>query len=135
MATELDKLRDGVRADVRNLSRLRQNYFTQLDAMKNAEENLMATRQRLRLGFPGVETKDILQAQRNLLAAQLAVSRAIVDYHKTRLKLLKDVGILDITQADFWLKETSVPGAGSARPVIPVGETQDVVPPEQILGQ
>ena len=135
LATELDKLRDGVRADVRNLSRLRQNYFTQLDAMKNAEENLMATRQRLRLGFPGVETKDILQAQRNLLAAQLAVSRAIVDYHKTRLKLLKDVGILDITQADFWLKETSVPGAGPARPVVPVGETQDVVPPEQILGQ
>lgn len=135
LATELDKLREGVRADVRNLSRLRQNYFTQLDAMKNAEENLMATRQRLRLGFPGVETKDILQAQRNLLAAQLAVSRAIVDYHKTRLKLLKDVGILDITQADFWLKETLVPGAGSTRPVVPVGETQDVIPPEQILGQ
>ena len=133
LATELDKLRDGVRTDVRNLSRLRQNYFTQLDAMKNAEENLIATRQRLRLGFPGVRTRDILTAQDQLLQAQLAVSRAMVDYHKTRLKLLKDVGILDITQDDFWLKATSVPGAAGPGP--PAGGLQDVIPPEQILGQ
>jgi len=132
LATELDKLLDGVRSDVRNLGRQRQNYFTQQEARKNAEENLEATRQRLRLGFPGVRTRDIITAQDALLQAQLSVSRANLDYHKTHLKLLKDGGILDTTQDEFWLKEFNLPGGEPAAPDQPLDV---VVPPEQILGK
>ena len=91
LSTELDKVLDGLRSDLRNLSRQRQNYFTQLEARKNAEENLEATRQRLRLGFPGVRTRDVITAQDALLQSQLSVLGAGLEHHKTRLKLLKDI--------------------------------------------
>ena len=132
LATQLDTLRKGVRADVRNLARQRAYYYTQLAKQKNAEENLLATRERLRLGFPGVRTQDIIRARNSLTSAQQAVSRAIVDYHKTRLKLRKDVGILDTTQEEFWLKTDTASGAQTD----PASDQQDqeVIPPNQILG-
>lgn len=135
LASELDKLLDGLRTDIRNLGRQRQNYFTQLEARKNAEENLEATRQRLRLGFPGVRTRDVITAQDALLQSQLSVLRASLDYHKTRLKLMKDVGSLDTTQEEFWLKEFPVPGAGPVPPPPPGQGLDAVIPPDDILGQ
>jgi hypothetical protein len=57
----------------------------------------------------------------------------MVDYHKTRLKLLKDVGSLDTTQETFWLKTDPASAAligGNA-----VGASEDVVPPNIILGE
>ena len=51
------------------------------------------------------------------------------------MKLMKDVGILDVTQADFWLKATPVPGAPPVGPAPPGRGLQDVIPPEIILGQ
>ena len=135
LATQLDQLRDGVRADVRSLSQQRQTHRTQLEAVKNAEDNLKATRERLRLGFPGVRTRDILLAQEQLQSARQSVLRSTVDFHKTRLKLLKDVGILNVSQAEFWFKETPVPGVRAGGAVAPDEALPDVVPPEQILGQ
>jgi len=135
LAAELDSLLDGIRANLRNLKHQRQNYFTELEARKNAEENLQATQQRLRVGFPGVRTRDIITAQDALLKAQLSVSRAIVGYHKIRLKLLKDIGILDTSQDEFWLKEFTVPGAEPVPPVPPGEELQEVIPPDDILGE
>ena len=57
----------------------------------------------------------------------------MVDYHKTRLKLLKDVGSLDITQETFWLKTDPASAAllGGNAP----GASEDVVPPNIILGE
>ncbi len=135
LAQELDSLLDGIRAGVRNLKLQRQNYFTELEARKNAEENLQATQQRLRVGFPGVRTRDIITAQDALLQAQLSVSKANVGYHKIRLKLLKDLGILDTSQNEFWLKEIPVLGAIQVPPVPPGGGLDDVVTPDDILGQ
>ncbi len=135
LAQELDSLLDGIRAGVRNLKLQRQNYFTELEARKNAEENLQATQQRLRVGFPGVRTRDIITAQDALLQAQLSVSKANVGYHKIRLKLLKDLGILDTSQNEFWLKEIPVLGAIQVPPVPPGGGLDAVVTPDDILGQ
>ena len=132
LATQLDTLRRGVRADVRNLARQKASYYTQLAQQKNAEENLLATKERIRLNFPGVRTSDIIRARKGLTSAQQAVSRAIVDYHKTRLKLRKDVGILDTTQEEFWLKTDAMSG-GQPRPA-PDQQDQEVIPPNQILG-
>ncbi len=132
LATQLDTLRRGVRADVRNLARQKASYYTQLAQQKNAEENLLATKERIRLNFPGVRTSDIIRARKGLTSAQQAVSRAIVDYHKTRLKLRKDVGILDTTQEEFWLKTDAMLG-GQPGPT-PDQQDQEVIPPNQILG-
>ena len=132
LATQLDTLRRGVRADVRNLARQKALYYTQLAQQKNAEENLLATKERIRLNFPGVRTSDIIRARKGLTSAQQAVSRAIVDYHKTRLKLRKDVGILDTTQEEFWLKTDKISG-GQSGPA-PDQQDQEVIPPNQILG-
>jgi outer membrane protein TolC len=135
LAKELDGLLDGIRSNARNLKLQRQNYFTELEARKNAEENLQATQQRLRVGFPGVRTRDIITAQDALLQAQLSVSRANVGYHKIRLKLLKDMGILDTSQDEFWLKEFAVPGAEPIPPVPPGEELEEVISPDDILGE
>ena len=114
-----------------NLKDIEKNKL--LELLKNAEEELLATRERLRLGFVGVRTRDIITAQDGLLAAQQALSRAMVDYHKTRLKLLKDVGLLDTTQETFWLKtdpaSTVLIGGNT------FGASEDVVPPNIILGE
>ena len=128
LATELDQLRDGIRTNVRNLERQHQSYFTQEQALANAEQSVLATTLRMRLGLPGIRTKDIIDAQTALTSAQQALSKALIDYHKTRLNLLLDVGQLDTTQEQFWLKA----GAG---PVAPPEALDNVVPPTQILGQ
>ena len=135
LSAELDELLDGLRSDLRNLSRQRQNYFTQLEAGKNAEENLEATRQRLRLGFPGVRTRDVITAQDALLQSQLSLLGAGLEYHKTRLELLKDMGILNITHDDFWLKNFGVPELQQPQAGQPPQPLEGVLPPEQILGQ
>jgi outer membrane protein TolC len=135
LSTELDKLLDGLRSDFRNLSRQRQNYFTQLEARKNSEENLEATRQRLRLGFPGVRTRDVITAQDALLQSQLSVLGAGLEYHKTRLKLLKDVGALESTQDEFWLKNIDISEFKQTPPEQLPQPLEEVIPPEQILGQ
>ncbi len=132
LATTLDQLRDEVRQGLRNLDRQGQNYATQLAALENARRNLLATQLRLRAGFQGVRTSDIITAQDALLRAQLAVTTAVVDYHTTRLNLLKDVGILQTTGDDFWLRDPLLPLA----PLIaaPPVQQQEVVPPDQVLG-
>lgn len=132
LATTLDQLRDEVRQGLRNLDRQGQNYTTQLAALENARRNLLATQLRLRAGFQGVRTSDIITAQDALLRAQLAVTTAVVDYHTSRLNLLKDVGILQTVGEDFWLRDAQgprLPAAGAA--ALP---QQEVVPPDQILG-
>jgi len=133
LATKLDQLRDGVRTDVRNLAQQRENYFTQQEALKNAEESLLATRQRLRLGFPGVRTRDIITAQDALERAQQSVLSAIVDYQKTRLKLLKDVGILDTSVKGFWLENQSVPGMELTLPNPADDGSIQLISPQDIL--
>jgi len=135
LSTELDKVLDGLRSDLRNLSRQRQNYFTQLEARKNAEENLEATQQRLRLGFPGVRTRDVITAQDALLQSQLSVLGAGLEHHKTRLKLLKDMGTLNTTQDEFWLKNVGIPEQQQPQPGQLPQPLEEVIPPEQILGQ
>lgn len=133
LATKLDQLRDGVRTDVRNLAQQRENYFTQQEALKNAGESLLATRQRLRLGFPGVRTRDIITAQDALERAQQSVLSAIVDYQKTRLKLLKDVGILDTSVKGFWLENQSVPGMELTLPNPATEGSIQLISPQDIL--
>ena len=68
------------------------------------------------------------------MQAQQSVSQAIVDYHRTRLKLLKDVGIIDMSQEKFWLKDQAIPGVPQLAPP-PDGMNQGVLPPDHILGK
>jgi len=49
------------------------------------------------------------------------------------LKLLKDVGIIDMSQEKFWLKDQAIPGVPQLAPP-PDGMNQGVLPPDQILG-
>ena len=133
LSIQLDKLRDGVRADVRNLAKQRENYSTQIKAAQNAKDNLDATRERLKLGFPGVRTRDIITARSALLRAEQDVLKAIVEYQKTRLKLLKDVGILNTSVKEFWLKDQPVWGGGFVPSNSNVDDFQQLVSPEEIL--
>ena len=82
-----------------------------------------------------MRTRDIITAQDALLQSQLSVSRANLDYHKTRLKLLKDIGTLNTTQDEFWLKNIGIPELQQPQPGQLPQPLEEVIPPEQILGQ
>ena len=128
LATKLDELRDSIRTNVRNLARQKQSYYTQAQALENAKNQALSTQLRMRLGLPGVSTEDIIRAQDGVTQAEQSLSRALIDYHKTRLNLLLDVGELDTTEEQFWLKA----GVG---PAAPPEALDNVIPPNQILGQ
>ena len=52
------------------------------------------------------EVRDLVEAQDAQISAQNAVIAAITDYQQSRLQLLLDVGALDTTVPQFWLKDT-----------------------------
>ena len=82
------------------------------------------------------EVRDLVDAQDAQIAAQLAVTTALVDYQQTLLQLMLDIGALHTEVPKFWLKDhlaAFMPGSAPA-PAIPrpakTGE-QPVLPPEQ----
>ena len=79
--------------------------------------------------------RDVITAQDALLQSQLSVLGAGLEHHKTRLKLLKDIGTLNTTQDEFWLKNVGVPELQQPQPGELPQPLEEVVPPEQILGQ
>ena len=80
-----------------------------------------------------MRTRDIVTAQNDLERAQQSELSAIIDYQKTRLKLLKDVGILDTSAKGFWLENQSVPGVKATLQNPADGGSIQLIPPQQIL--
>ena len=67
------------------------------------------------------------------LAAENAVTAALVDYQQVRLQLMLDIGALDTNQPKFWLADHL---AGfvlqeTAGPARPASADQGVLPPEE----
>jgi hypothetical protein len=78
------------------------------------------------------EVRDLVEAQDAQIAAQNAVTTALVDYQQSRLQLLLDIGALDTAQPRFWLKENLAairPAGTPVQPGLEQGE-QAVRPPE-----
>jgi outer membrane protein TolC len=131
LATALDGARDAVRQGLRTLDQMRQNYQIQQNALELAKRRVESADLLLQAGR--AQIRDQLEAQQALVAAQNAVTAALVDYHAARLKMLIDVGALRSGGERFWLRDHPVPGD---RPVTPpaVGADREVITPDQLFG-
>jgi outer membrane protein TolC len=130
----LDTLKESIDQGLRTIEQDRQNYDIQKNALELANRRVESTTMLLEAGR--AEVRDLVDAQDAQIAAQLAVTTALVDYQQTRLQLMLDIGALHTEVPKFWLKDhlaAFMPGSAPA-PAIPrpakTGE-QPVLPPEQ----
>ena len=87
-----DSVKFQVRNAQRNLQEARDTFRIQEESLRVAETNVEAA-SLLKEAGQGT-TLDLLDAQNDLIAAQNAVTRALIDYTIARLELYRDMGIL-----------------------------------------
>ncbi len=125
----LDSLKDSVQKGLRTLDQRRQNYEIQKNALELANRRVASASMLLEAGR--AEVRDLVEAQDAQISAQNAVIAAITDYQQSRLQLLLDVGALDTTVPQFWLKDTlAVAYRPSAESAQPNSQADAVQPPE-----
>ncbi len=132
LANSLDTARDNVRQGIRTLDQARQNYQIQQNALDLAKRRVESADLLLQAGR--AQIRDQLEAQQALVAAQNAVTAALVDYHAARLKMLIDVGALRAGGERFWLRDHPIPGAKPFVPPPANGADKEVITPEKLFG-
>jgi hypothetical protein len=133
LVTTLDNFRDRIETGLRNLERERLNHISRLEALRVAERR--ADNDQLLFRAGRLQIINLRQSQDDLIAAQNALTDAIVAYQNNRLSLLLDIGLLIAEQTRFWLSD---PLAGvlqasqRGRPPLEMPEDQ-LIPPDQFL--
>src|SRR5690606_34663159 len=92
-----DVIAADIRATVRNLASLEKSYLIQSEAVALAELRVARTEMFfVAQGRFNTTTRDILEAKDDLLAAQLALTGATVDFAVAKLQLLRDLEALPL---------------------------------------
>jgi len=132
LAIKLDGVYNEVRQSLRGLELARQSYDIQKTSVTLAEKRVEGADLLVQAGR--AEIRDLLDAQRDLLNARLALTAALVDYLSQRLGLLLDLGILNVDEEKFWSKTQVLPPAPRGQEAPPPG-TEEVTTPEQLFGK
>jgi hypothetical protein len=125
----LDLLKESIEGGLRTLNQRRQNYEIQRNALELANRRVASSTLMLEAGR--AEVRDLVEAQDAQIAAQNAVTAALVSYHEARLRLMLDLGTLETAEERFWLLDhlesvpVVLPGAAPA-----VQAAQPVLPPD-----
>jgi outer membrane protein TolC len=134
----LDNLKESIDQGLRTLEQSRQNYEIQKNALELANRRVDSTTLLLEAGR--AEVRDLVDAQDAQIAAQNAVTSALVGYQQTRLQLMLDIGALDTEVPKFWLKDHlaafmpgKAPASGSTSPA--ESRDQAVLPPDQYFSE
>jgi len=108
---QLDKLRTDfhdatadLRADLRQAAATIETNEIQRGAVLLAERRVASAR--LRLAAGRADTRDILEAQEDLLQAKNAATRSTVDHHLALLALWRDVEVLRVDESGITLEES-----------------------------
>lgn len=134
----LDNLKESIDQGLRTLEQSRQNYEIQKNALELANRRVDSTTLLLEAGR--AEVRDLVDAQDAQIAAQNAVTSALVGYQQTRLQLMLDIGALDTEVPKFWLKDhlaAFMPGKAPASGSTSTAESRDqaVLPPDQYFSE
>ena len=97
-----DQIKLGIRNDLRTLLAARESYKTQALALQLAQQRVKRDQMFLDAGGRGVEIRDVLEAEDDLLAAQNALSAALVGYRVSELKIQRDMGVLAVNEKGLW---------------------------------
>ena len=112
---------DTIRADVRQLVRetnaSREAYEIQVGAVALAERRVESAR--LRLDAGRADTRDILEAQEDLVDAQNASTAALIDLRLAQLALFRDLELLRVDEDGVSLERAALEGARAAAPRAP----------------
>lgn len=131
----LDTLRDDIERGLRTLEQRRQNHQIQTNAVALANRRVASTTLFVQAGLNPV--RDLLEAQDAQIAAQNAVTAAIIDHQEARLQLMLDLGALDTSEPKFWLKDHLADFVPESAPShgLPSDVERPVIPPEQFFNQ
>ena len=128
----LDNLKDSIGRGVRALAQRRQNYEIQKNALELADRRVTGNLLRMQAGV--AEVRDLVEAQDAQIAAQNAVTSAIVAHQNARLQLMLAIGALQTEGGKFWLKDhlAGFLPANVADKTTAVPE-QAVIPPDEFF--
>ena len=133
LALTLDSLKDSIERGMRTLEQRRQTFLIQQGALEVANRRVDASEQLVEAGR--VEVRDLIEAQDAQVAAQNAVTQAMVSYQDAMMLLLLDIGVLQTESPRFWLKDHLAtitqrqPGTPEQSPFL----QQDVALPHEIF--
>jgi len=129
----LDDLKESIDRGQRTLLQTQQNYLIQNSALELAKRRVASITMLLEAGR--AEVRDLVDAQNAQLVSENAVTASLVEYQVARLQLLLDVGVLDTSIREFWLKDHLPGSLVAAGPERGSTETagQAVIPPEQFF--
>jgi len=100
-----DQIKLEVRDALRNLQQARQSYEIQENNLRLNERRVESTTLLQQAGR--ANTRDVLDAQEDLLDAQNGVTQALVDHFNARLDLLLALEALKVDDNGLWMIETS----------------------------
>jgi len=113
---DLQALEDSIKADVRERLRTllnsREALRIQAASVELATRRVASTRAFLDLGR--AQTRDLLEAQDDLLTAQNALTGALISYRIAELELQRDAGVLMVNEDALWTEYD--PGSLDAPP-------------------
>jgi outer membrane protein TolC len=95
-----DTLKTEIRSRLRELFEARQTLFIQAQAVALAEKRVKSISLFMEAGR--AETRDLLEAQDALLAAQNNLTAARVNYRIAELEIQRDMGVLMVTDTGLW---------------------------------
>jgi len=102
-----DDIKTQLRTDLRNLLAARENMHIQAKAVYVAQKRVKSVNMFLEAGR--AQIRDLLDAQDALLAAQNALTAAVVSYRTAELSIQRDAGVLEVDEKGLW-KEYIVGG-------------------------
>ena len=95
-----DQIKLDIRDRLRTLLVSREGLRIQAIAVALAERRVDSTRLFLERG--DAQTRDLLEAQDDLITAQNALTAALVDYRVAELQLQRDMGVLNVDERALW---------------------------------
>jgi len=103
-ARDVQELEDRIKADVRDQLRelltSREGLSIQAAAVRLAERRVDSTRTFLEIGR--AQTRDLLEAEEDLIDARDALTNALVSYRIAELEIQADMGVLQVDENALW---------------------------------
>lgn len=100
LADAEDQIKRQIRSGLRNLLATRESLQISAQGVDVARKRVDSTNLFLEAGR--AQIRDVLEAQRSLLAAQNALTSAVVNYRIAELNLQRDMGLLQVDEKGLW---------------------------------
>jgi len=99
-----DDIKLQIRNELRDMLELRENLAIQVQSVFVAEKRVNSVNLFLEAGR--AEIRDLVDAQDALLAAQISLTSAVVDYRVAELQIQRDMGVLQVNENGIWQEYT-----------------------------